>query len=71
MDDPIADREAQVMAALDAWDGLPAGQRAPKAFRDLLARCQADFVSAGRGLEAANAELERLYDAYPAERPED
>jgi hypothetical protein len=68
--DPIAEREAEVAAALDAWDALPSGERAPVAFRDLLARTQADFVSAGRGLEAANAEIERLYTLMPAERPE-
>ena len=62
-------REAEVAAALDAWDALPAGERAPVAFRDLLARVQADFVSAALGLIAANAEIERLYLAYPDERP--
>jgi hypothetical protein len=71
MSDPIAKREAEVSAALAAWDALPADQRAPVAFRDLLARCQADFVSAGRGLEHANAEIERLYTAHPDERPEE
>ena len=70
MADPIAEREAEVTGALAAWDALPAGQRAPVAFRDLLARTQADYVSAGRGLEWANGEIERLYLAHPAERPE-
>lgn len=65
----VAEREAEVAAALDAWDALPSGERAPVAFRDLLARTQADFVSAALGLEAANAEIERLYLAYPDERP--
>lgn len=70
MSDPVAEREAEVMAALEAWDALPVGQRAPLSFRDLLARNQADYVSAARGLEAANAECERLYALYPDERPE-
>ena len=65
----VAEREAEVAAALEAWSALPPEQRAPVEFRDLTARVQADFVSAALGLEAANAELERLYALYPDERP--
>lgn len=71
MADAVNEREAEVTAALAAWDALPADQRAPVAFRTLLSDLQADYVSAARGLIAASAEVERLYQAHPDERPED
>lgn len=65
----VADREAEVAAAIKAWDALPVVNRAPASMRDRLADLQADYVSAALGLEVANAEIERLYIAHPGERP--
>jgi hypothetical protein len=59
----LAEREAEIAAALAS----PEGQSAPAAIRDLLARTQADFVSAALGLVAANAEVERLTALVPDE----
>lgn len=58
------------MAALDAWDALPSGQRAPVAMRDLFTRTQADFFAAARGLEVANAEIARIYAPHPESVPQ-
>lgn len=69
MTNAVTEREAEVAAKLAAWDALPADQRAPVAFRDLLAWMQANYVSVALGLISANAEIERLYQAHPEERP--
>lgn len=58
MADAKTDREVEAASILKQWDALPEKERAPTAMRDLLARTQADFISAA-------TELERLQALHP------
>lgn len=70
MTDAVEKREAEVQEVLAYMRALPTNRRPSLAALDGFARLQADWVSSARGLEQANAEIDRLRDKYPDERPQ-